>query len=137
MSFFWVYFHRIDITFVFKALDAYCQLFFPPKVWKYLSLSLVRLFATPWTIAVWLLCPWNSPGKHTGVGCHSLLHGIFLTQGLNLGPLDCRQILYFVWATMIGKVYFDSCYSKREWKQITDFYCSLLCSLRGGRELVL
>ena len=24
-----------------------------------------------------LLCPWNSPGKNTGVGCHSLLQGIF------------------------------------------------------------
>ena len=30
-----------------------------------------------------LLCPWNSPGKNTGVGCHSLLQGIFLTQGSN------------------------------------------------------
>ena len=30
-----------------------------------------------------LLCPWDSPGKNTGVGCHSLLQGIFLTQGLN------------------------------------------------------
>ena len=28
-----------------------------------------------------LLCPWNSPGKSSGVGCHSLLQGIFLTQG--------------------------------------------------------
>ena len=26
----------------------------------------------------------NSPGKHTGVGCHALLQGIFLTQGPNL-----------------------------------------------------
>ena len=26
-----------------------------------------------------LLCPWNSPGKNTGVGYHSLLQGIFLT----------------------------------------------------------
>ena len=40
-----------------------------------------------------LLCPWNSPGKNTGVGCHSLLQGIFQTQGLNLGLLHCRQIL--------------------------------------------
>ena len=24
-----------------------------------------------------LLCPWNSPGKNTGVSCHSLLQGIF------------------------------------------------------------
>ena len=30
-----------------------------------------------------LLCPWDPPGKNTGVGCHALLHGIFLTQGLN------------------------------------------------------
>ena len=32
-----------------------------------------------------LLCPWNSPGKNTAVGSHSLLQGIFPTQGLNLG----------------------------------------------------
>ena len=30
-----------------------------------------------------LLCPWDSPGKNTGVGCRSLLQGIFLTQGSN------------------------------------------------------
>ena len=30
-----------------------------------------------------LLCPWDSPGKNTGVGCHALLQGIFLTQGSN------------------------------------------------------
>ena len=29
-----------------------------------------------------------------GVCCHALLQGIFLTQGLNLGLLLCRQILY-------------------------------------------
>ena len=28
------------------------------------------------------------------MGCHSLLWGIFLTQGLNLDLLHCRQILY-------------------------------------------
>ena len=35
-------------------------------------------------IACQLLCPWNFPGKNPGVGCHVLLQGIFLTQGLNL-----------------------------------------------------
>ena len=30
-----------------------------------------------------LLCPWDSPGKNTGVGCHALLQGIFPTQGSN------------------------------------------------------
>ena len=41
-----------------------------------------------------LLCPRNSPGKNTEVGCHSLLQGILLTQGLNTSVLHCRQILY-------------------------------------------
>ena len=31
-----------------------------------------------------LLCPWDSSGKSTGVGCRALLQGIFLTQGSNL-----------------------------------------------------
>ena len=29
------------------------------------------------------LCPWDSSGKKTGVGCHFLLQGIFPSQGLN------------------------------------------------------
>ena len=44
-----------------------------------------------------LLCPWNFAGKNMGVGCHFLLQGIFMTQGLNLCVqclLRCRQILY-------------------------------------------
>ena len=47
-----------------------------------------------WTAAARLLCPWDSPSKTTGVGCQSLLQGIFLTQGSNPGLLHCRQILY-------------------------------------------
>ena len=34
------------------------------------------------------------PGKNPGVGSHFLLQAVFLTQGLNLGLLHCRQILY-------------------------------------------
>ena len=30
-----------------------------------------------------LICPWNFPGKNTGVGCHALLQGIFPTPGSN------------------------------------------------------
>ena len=44
------------------------------------------------------LCPWDSPGKNTGVGCHALLQGIFLNRGLNPRLLLCRWILYH-WAT--------------------------------------
>ena len=30
-----------------------------------------------------LLCPWDFPGKNTGLGCHFLLQGILRIQGLN------------------------------------------------------
>ena len=36
----------------------------------------------------------NSPEKNPEVGCRDLLQGIFSTQGLNLGLLHCRKILY-------------------------------------------
>jgi len=50
---------------------------------------------TPWNVACQApLCPWNSPGKNTGVSSHSLLQGIFPTQGSNPRLLHCRQILY-------------------------------------------
>ena len=41
-----------------------------------------------------LLCPWDSPGKNTGVGCHVLLQAIFLTQGSSPRLLHYRWILY-------------------------------------------
>ena len=41
-----------------------------------------------------LLHPWTFPSKNTGVGCHFLLQGIFLTQQLNLGLLHYRQMPY-------------------------------------------
>ena len=63
------------------------------------------VLATQWcqTLCLWLhglqparlLCPWNSPGKNTLVGHHSLLQGIFPTQESNPGLPHCRQILFF------------------------------------------
>ena len=38
-----------------------------------------------------LLCPWYSPGKNTGVGCHALLQGIFPTRGSNSSLLLPEQ----------------------------------------------
>ena len=46
-----------------------------------------------------LFCPWDSPGKNTGVGCHDLLQGIFLIQESNpclLCLLHCRWTLYLL-----------------------------------------
>ena len=61
----------------------------PSKTVKLKSLSRVRLFVTPWTVAYRV-----PPSKNTGVGCHFLLQEIFPTQGLNLGLLHCRHTLY-------------------------------------------
>ena len=47
----------------------------------------VLVAATPWSVNGIL-------GKNTGVGSHSVVQGIFPTQGLNCGLLHCRQILH-------------------------------------------
>ena len=46
-------------------------------------LSRVQHCATLWKEPTRLLCPQDSLGKNTGVGCHFLLQEIFLIQGLN------------------------------------------------------
>ena len=47
----------------------------------------------PWTSPPGSSVHGDSPGKNTRVGCHSLLQGIFLTQGSNSSLLHCRQVL--------------------------------------------
>ena len=54
------------------------------------------------------LCPWDFPGKNTGMGCHFLLQKIFLTQGSNPHLLYCRQILCH-WATWEAHHMENSC----------------------------
>ena len=54
------------------------------------------------SLPVRLLCPRDSPGKNTGVVCHSLLQGIFLTEGSN--PVSCIAGRFFtIWATREDK----------------------------------
>ena len=60
-----------------------------------------------------LLCSWDSLGKNTGVGCHALLQGIFLTQGRNpcllcllhwqMGSLPLAQLGIFIGFTNIPR----------------------------------
>ena len=64
---------------------------------RVLSCSAVSDSAAQWTEPTRLFSAWDFPGKNTGVGCHFLLQGLFLTQGLNphlLCLLHCRQIIY-------------------------------------------
>ena len=63
----------------------------PPRVLS--RFSRPWLLATPWTVACQAPLSMKFPSKNTGVGCHSLLQGVFPTEGWNLGLLHCRQIL--------------------------------------------
>ena len=72
-----------------------------------------------------LLCPWDSPGKNTGGGCHFLLQGIFPTQESNPGLLHCSQILYRLshQGSPTGK-------ARGGWSQVFSFPCisgAVLC----------
>ena len=60
--------------------------------------SHVQLSAVPWTIAHRPHCPWDSPGKNTGVACHFLLQGIFWPRDQTHVFWIGRWFLYH-WAT--------------------------------------
>ena len=51
--------------------------------------------------SAWLFCPRDSPNKNTGVGCHALLQGIFLTQGSN--PHQTQEIFHI--SCTVSKVF--------------------------------
>ena len=83
-----------------------------------------------------LLRPWDLLGKSTGMGCHFLLHGIFLTQGSNPGLLHCRQMLYHL--SHKGSPCIGRYFSQDWWKSSTDEvflltvmsnHCRLTCML--------
>ena len=88
------------------------------------SLQPQRLYPTR------LLCPWDSPGKNAGVGCHFYLQGIFLTQGSNLDLLHCKQILYNLsqqgspteWSKSgrEGEILYDAIYMKNLKRNFTN-----------------
>ena len=62
--------------------------------WKWKLLSHGHLFATPWTVAPQVFCPWDSPGKNIGSVAIPFSRGIFPNQVWNPDLLHCRQILY-------------------------------------------
>ena len=56
------------------------------KYWVYVHAQSLRLCLTLRPNGLQptrILCPWDSPGKNTGVHCHFLLQGIFPTWGSN------------------------------------------------------
>ena len=69
----------------------------------------VQLCATLWTVVTRLLCPWDSPGKNTGVGCCALLQThayilfLILFGIMGRGPEGMRDLfLNKVYNTLLG-----------------------------------
>ena len=55
-----------------------------------------------------LLCPWDSPGKTTGVGGHALLQGLFPTQGSNPRLLQLPHHRRIVYCRAMGKTHYSA-----------------------------
>ena len=93
LSFFFFFFKKTYVLFVFLLAKPY-------DVWDFTSPVCINCLVVPDSLLpqglepARLLCPWDSPSKNTGVGCHPLLQGVFLTQVLSPGLLLFRQTLY-------------------------------------------
>ena len=131
-------------------------------------MSVAQLCPTLWPDGLQptrLLCPWDFPGKDTGMGCHFLLQGIFPIQGLN-PRLLCRfftdwaarealRNIMYVWYFMssctaysfffslfsqsnnlgIQLFYYNSFFAKL-WKYFIGLRCLILWN-RGLRLVIL
>ena len=71
-----------------------------------------------------LLCPWDSPGKHTGVGCHFLLQGNLPDPGIEtLSPALAGRFFSFEPLLL----------SDLKLPMLSgDFYCYIYCVLITG-----
>ena len=59
-----------------------------------------------------LPCPWDSPGRNTGVGCHFLLH-LFVLLPLLFGSLILRYLIICTYIAVLshcGKSILDKTY---------------------------
>ena len=62
-------------------------------------------FATTWTLAYQApLCPWDFPGKNTGVGCHFLLHWTCLGCHILVHMDICTVTFYFSFSVGIPQL---------------------------------
>ena len=93
--------------------------------------QLCQLFVTPWTVACKApLSMEFSRKEKTEVGCHVLLQGIFLTQGLNLSLLCLLHCWYILYHRAMGKAprllrarkdKSDVTYDQNYWKLLSSF----------------
>ena len=90
----WKFLKGLNVAFYFFPHISYLhfvQQTTSHRVWLSVSRSAVSDSLRPHGLqSTRLLCPWNSPGKNTGMDCHFLLQDVFPTQRVNLGLLHCK-----------------------------------------------
>ena len=90
-------------------------------------------------------CSWNSLSKNTEAGCHSLLQGIFPTQGSNAGLLHCRWIFYHLslQGSPLEDTYLAATLASTNWmlkyppagaSQVAQLLKNLPCNVRDKRD---
>ena len=91
--------------------------------------SCVRLFMTPQMAAHQVPCPWDSPGKNTGVGCHFLLQCMKVKSESEVAqscptlndPMDCSlpgSSIHGIFQARVlewGAIAFSAKYAKLEY----------------------
>ena len=82
--------YSVPASFHFQILPTLCVLS---------CFSCVPFCAIQWTARI--LCPLDSPGKNTGVGCYARLQGTFPTQVSKRYLLHCRFFTH--WATFLNR----------------------------------
>ena len=82
-----------------------------------------------------LLCPWDSPGKNTGVGCNFLLQGIFPTQGLDLCLLHWRADSLPLTHQGSPRGECRPTKEKRKWSEIKQWWIVNSVMMGKGREV--
>ena len=88
-----------------------------------------------------LHCPWNSPGKNTRVGSHSLLQRISPTQELNPGLLHCSRLFTITATREAAANYIFACIkvysSTRVWYWFSSEYVWDSLIATGARMITL
>ena len=87
-----------------------------------------------------LLCPCDSSGKNTGVDCHFLLYGIFLTQALNLSLVPCCTAVF--WRILYHRATFQFYFRGGDYEYwvallVLQFPLPLRCKLFGIKGVCL
>ena len=88
-----------------------------------------QLLSTLWTVAR-VLCPWESPGKNTGMDCHALLQGIFPTQGSNpTAPVSPALQVHSFPTELLGKPKRYSIYILKYMYELFNLYSHIITVL--------